>query len=251
MARLNREQRADVLRYARQLVSAGASRRRIAPILQKYSYEKYGVAQGIGKATHSTLFRERATILREQAEGRPSRYRLRLNRQDRYNWLRDNHFTHAEALRLSHLRKLKSSTGVNIMIQERKPLWVRFDRKAIRMGWGKTRRTEEWRAEVAAWYRKKNYITKGIHQGKQRATVWGWYKSVQNQLPVADKDDTPRLHDRGFTTRQHVTPQLVDWTKSLNSIRRLMEDPKHRKDMPVLRQEERRALAKIREIKRR
>jgi hypothetical protein len=75
-----------------------------------------------------------------------------------------------------------------------------------------------------------------------------WYKDIQMQLPEEDRDDSPRLHDRGFTTKHYVTPALVDWSKNLLSIRRVMEK---RGRTPELRREESRVLGKIRELKRR
>jgi len=248
MAKLTGEQRQDIRTYARKLILSGKSRRSTEEATKTYSLRRYGVKAVLGHTLASKYFNERAEFIKQKEEARPApKRRFRLNRGARYDWLIARHFTDDEATRLSHLRNIQQSKGVAEMVEVRRKLWDKFIRRAAYYVSDKGRR-DAWRGYLAKWYRDNGYITKKIHKGEKRATIWGWYKDIQKQLPEEDRDDTPRLHDRGFTTRQYVTPALVDWTKSLNSIRGLME---RKGRTPELRREERRVLGKIREAKRR
>lgn len=244
MANLTKVQREQKYAEARRLAGEGYSRRKIDVLLK----QQFG--EGIGHAEYTPIYRERVEVVREKEEARPAPQRiLRKGRRGRYDWLIDRHFTDDEATQLSKLRNIQSSKGIAKMVSVRQSLWEQFIKVAASHGWNKEQRRDGWRRGLARWYRRNGYITKKFHKGKKRPSAWMWYKSVQRQLPIEDQDDTPRLHDRGFTTNQHITPQLVDWTQNLLSIRRVMENPRYRNQLPTLRQEERRVLGKIREAK--
>jgi len=246
MAKLTPTRQAAKMAEARRLSQQGYTRRQINPILR----EKYG--EGIRPARYTPIYAERvATVSRKEATRPAPRRKFRLERQARYGWLVERHFTDDEARRLSKLHRIQESKGVAKMVEVRRQLWDKFLRTATERGWSKDKRREMWRRGLARWYRRNGYITKRTFKGKKRPTTWGWYKDVQKSLPIEDQDDTPRLHDRGFS--RVVTPLQVNWTKELNKIRGLLDKtPRSDKDMRhILRREESRAVRKIREAKRR
>jgi hypothetical protein len=243
MAKLAPATRQEKQEYARRLVQRGYSRRQTNEALLK----KYG--EIIRPAMYSEFYAERVETVRAKEEARPApRRKFRQGRQARYDWLIARHFTDDEATRLSKLRGLQDSKGIAKQVSARKALWAQFLKIAAERNWNKEQRREGWRRGLARWYKRNGYITKRTHRGKRRPSVWMWYKDIQMQLPEEDRDDSPRLHDRGFTTKHYVTPALVDWSKNLLSIRRVMEK---RGRTPELRREESRVLGKIRELKRR
>ena len=242
MARLTQSQQSAKYAEARRLSQRGYTRRQINAILR----EEFG--EGIRPARYTPIYRERVAVVTRKEADRPAPQRkFRSSRQARYDWLVDRHFTDDEATRLSKLRTLQTSKGIAKMVATRAALWEQFLRISTARGWNKEQRRDGWRRGLSRWYKRNGYITKRSYRGKKRPSAWMWYKGIQKQLPIEDQDDTPRLHDRGFTTTQFTTPQLVDWTRNLRLIRDQMD--RHGKTAE-LRNEERRVLGNIRGLKR-
>tara|TARA_Y100000310_G_scaffold225030_1_gene226946 strand:- start:4742 stop:5392 length:651 start_codon:yes stop_codon:yes gene_type:complete len=198
---------------------------------------EYGLS--IGKATHSRLFNvrvQRITQLITEREARIIGYKTpKTKREQRYNWLRERHFNRDEALRLSHLRRLQGSAGIQKMVNERAAVWNGFVRTAARRGWSseKERRTE-WRKYLARWYRRKGYVTKGVRKApKGTPAIWVWYNKIQDALPLEDQDETPRRHKR--RPQKPITPHQITRSQQKNNLRRMLRDAPER-EKPRIRQ---------------
>lgn len=176
----------------------------------------------------------------------PYKGRLKGERGSRYDWLRRRHFVHDEARRLSHVREVKASPGVALMVGQRAALWDRFVYKAARRGWSKIRRRQEWRAMVAKWYRRNGYISKGV-RGKRRASVWMWYKAVQSDLPTALQDETPRMHSR--PPQRDVTGDAIEISRRLRDINNALANRDFRKHWPKFRRERERLQGELRRLR--
>lgn len=217
MARLNQEQRADVQRYARHLIRAGVSRRKMDTVLKDYSYEKYGIRQSIGKATHSRLFQARvSTIRRRYREYKTGeRYITPVKRKEiNYNKLINAHLLPQEArLLVSRLTTIRTGE-VRRMIQERRQLYNQFLRRAAERGYKKSEIPTQWEQFVLNWYsrfatkwqrdweqamvKRGANLTKRIRDGKigYKDLLWKWYGHSKEKLPPEAQTDTPRKHRR-------------------------------------------------------
>jgi hypothetical protein len=125
-----------------------------------------------------------------------------------YHRLRNERFTRREAKEFSKLwRKYRPPAGgkpryvptLQALVDDRRALWAKFDRKAKALGWGSARKAGEWYAELRRLYRGLHghgnpFVTRDVHGNKipMRVNPWALYDATQKSLPVQDQWDTPR-----------------------------------------------------------
>ena len=123
--------------------------------------------------------------------------------------LRVEHFTKREVLEFGKLwRKYVPPKGgkpryvpaLQALVDDRRELWVKFDKKAKEQGWGSQRKAGEWKAVIGRLYKRipeghgNPFVTKDVHGRKipRRINPWALYDATQKDLPVEDQWDTPR-----------------------------------------------------------
>ena len=123
--------------------------------------------------------------------------------------LRTEHFTRTEVLEFGKLwRKYVPPTGgkpryvpaLQALVDDRRDLWTRFDKKAKDMGWGSQKKAGEWKAAIGRLYRGipdghgNPFVTKDVHGNKipRRLNPWALYDATQKSLPTEMQWDTPR-----------------------------------------------------------
>jgi hypothetical protein len=252
--RLTNAQRADLLHYAKRLVTGGVSRRRMNTILKDYSLEKYGIATSVGADTHSSLFKGRLEQLRRHEDERVKGFkRPRKRRESNYNKLIGGHFLPEEAkIMIASLNTLRYPE-VQKMMAQRERLFSHFLRRAAKRGYTRSELPQEWRQYVRDWYattvvkwqtayersqRKAGHILrKRIRKGDigLKDLLWKWYGHTKQQLPPEQQSETPKKHRRkrqDFVTRDKITksqrianlqaqierthdPNLKTWLKGL------------------------------------
>ena len=134
----------------------------------------------------------------------PGKYQLELRRR-----LSKEHFTGREAVEFGKLwRKYVPPTGgkpryvptLQALVDDRRELWARFDKKAKEQGWSSAKKAGEWYAALRRLYTRlpegsgNPFVTKDVH-GKKipiRVNPWALYDATQKSLPVEDQWDTPR-----------------------------------------------------------
>jgi hypothetical protein len=141
---------------------------------------------------------------KEKRSRPPGKYQLRLRKR-----LSAEHFTKREVLEFGKLwRKYVPPTGgkpryvptLQALVDDRRELWARFDRKAREMGWGSQRKAGEWKAAIGRLYKGipdghgNPFVTKNVHGNKipRRLNPWALYDATQKSLPLSDQWDTPR-----------------------------------------------------------
>jgi len=146
--------------------------------------------------------------------------RLKTKRLRLYNQLREEHLTYREALEYSKMGKHKPPgsgkravavypPALRRIVQERRVMWLTFDRVAQDKGWGSWKRRQEWKGRVGKMYARLSrldvgnpFVTKSVH-GKpipKRINPWALYDSVFRKLPAEDQWDTPRSHRKNPVT---------------------------------------------------
>ena len=236
MARLTKEQRADVRQYAQQLVSRGVSRRKMDTALREYSFEKYGIRQSIGKTAHSRLFQQRvAEIAEQEAETSRGYVSPRKKYQIRYNKLVRNHFLPEEAkVLLSRLNRIDTNE-IRGMLEQRKVLHDRFLRKAAEENYSPTQMRRKWHKAVRQFYVNnrntwvKDWLVfhrkKGdrIKRGKKMGfnAIWDWYGFIKGKLPESEQYDTPRKHRR--KSQKPLTPKKIKDARKLSNLQALID----------------------------
>jgi len=130
--------------------------------------------------------------------------------------LRAEHFTRREAVEFGKLwRRYVPPKGgkpryvptLQALVDDRRELWARFDKRAKELGWGSAKKAAEWHAAIGRLYRKvpsgsgNPFVTKDVHGNKipRRLNPWALYDATQKKLPVEDQWDTPRA-GRGTPT---------------------------------------------------
>lgn len=217
MAGLNPEQRSDVQHYARQLIRAGVSRRKMDAILKEYSLEKYGIGQSIGKATHSRLFQARVSTIQRQGRRYQAKERYttpRKRKESNYNKLISAHLLPQEARLLTDRLTTLRTNEIRGMLQERRQLYSRFLKRAAEQGYSKAEIPARWEQFVLNWYARavtrwqraweRAMIKRGASLSKRirdgnigyNDLLWKWYGHTKEQLPPEMQADTPRKHQR-------------------------------------------------------
>ena len=139
--------------------------------------------------------------------------RFKTRRQARYDDLRRQHFTHAESLQFSRLKR--KYPALQQMRRVRRGQWAGFTRYADNRGLSPAARAKEWERRIAEFYdtwrfktgrdkdtgltatRLTNWLVrKDVHGRPIKTTIspWEWYDSVFNNLPDELRWDTPRSH---------------------------------------------------------
>ena len=121
-----------------------------------------------------------------------------------YIKLREAHFTHEEAHELSRLKRMDYKE-IKPMRRERQKLWESFDHESENRGWGKWRRSREWKALIQGWYAAKGFMGKEDKIGgwtfvdKLWKNVWFWFDAESKKLPDEKRysDDQSSLRKKG------------------------------------------------------
>ena len=138
--------------------------------------------------------------------------RLKKQRQQLYTALRQEHLTYREALEFSKMGKHRPPgagkgakavypPALRKIVQERRVMWVSFDKVARDKGWGSWKRKQEWKGKVGGLYDRLSrthtgnfFVDKNVHGQKipRRINPWALYDAKYDDLPEDDRWDTPR-----------------------------------------------------------
>jgi len=155
------------------------------------------------------------TRIRKKRERPPGKKQLVLRKR-----LRGEHFSKTEMLEFGKLwRKYVPPTGgkpryvptLQALVDDRRELWDKFNKRARDMGWGSQKKAGEWKAVIGRLYRGipeghgNPFVTKDVHGNRipRRLNPWALYDATQDSLPVEDQWDTPRA-GRGNPTGMTV-----------------------------------------------
>ena len=172
-----------------------------------------------------------------------------MRRQDKYQYLRGEHFTTLEAFEFSKLDK--KYPALQQIIRERGFQWKAFQAKCRAKGWrSEARRQQEWNNWLGEFYSKHHYATR---EGKQkiitwvvtkdrkgrtlkqpRISPWDYYDFVFAKLPDELKWDTPRGGNRNkqgpfdpaIMERSIINQQKREWIAGLKESAK--RDPRNR-----------------------
>jgi len=189
-------------------------------------------------------------VVRVKRTRPPGKKQLVLRRR-----LRAEHFTKREVLEFGKLwRKYAPPTGgkpryvptLQALVDDRRELWARLDRRAKDMGWGAQKKAAEWKAEVGRLYKGMSrkhtgnfFVTKDVHGNKipLRLNPWALYDAKYDDLPDEDKWDTPRSSRKPGQTGVAFRAERRYKEKRLREDIRFLEDEIRRTGDPSSRLE--------------
>lgn len=202
---------------ARELVSAGSSRRQTDKILKSEFGQSIG--HGAWGKIHNFVYHVTAAPKVKGGYRHPT-----TRRQGRVNKLLSWGFTGLEARELaSATTRLMGSKAIQRMRRERAELRTSFLRKAKRNGWSDSKTASAWPKAIKQWYKDKGYtqigkkLTSGKVGFKGQPSPFDWYKDAKQ---VEGEGDTPRKARR--KTQDFVDSRIRQLSGLISARSKLM-----------------------------